>query len=194
MPDPGARAATAGAVLTGGASRRMGRDKAFVEVDGIAMVRRVAAALDGAGCAPLVAIGGDATRLALAGLECVPDRWPGEGPLGGIVTALAATRCDTVVVATDLPFLDDDTIRALRAAANADSAADVVIARSARDEPLCGLWRVRCAEHLEACFDAGERSVHRAIEGLVVQRIPVAETAVRNVNHPRDLDPTGAEP
>ena len=50
---------TAGAVLCGGASRRMGTDKAFVEVGGQPMAERVAAALEEAGCAPVVFVGGE---------------------------------------------------------------------------------------------------------------------------------------
>ena len=51
----------AGAVLVGGASRRMGRPKALIEVDGSPMVVRVAAALSAGGCAPVRLIGGLAT-------------------------------------------------------------------------------------------------------------------------------------
>src|SRR5262245_1565825 len=96
------RRSFSGAVLTGGASRRMGRDKALVEVDGRPMAGRVAAALREAGAAEVQAIGGDAAGLGELGLDVVPDRFPGEGPLGGIVTALsAASQPVTVVVACD---------------------------------------------------------------------------------------------
>ncbi|MGA1077227.1 MAG: molybdenum cofactor guanylyltransferase, partial [Ilumatobacteraceae bacterium] len=53
-----------GVVLAGGASRRMGTDKAFVAVDGRSMVLRVADALVSGGCGPLVCQGGDPRRLA----------------------------------------------------------------------------------------------------------------------------------
>ena len=46
-----------GVVLTGGASRRMGRTKALVEIDGVPMAARVAAALAGAGCESVVLLG-----------------------------------------------------------------------------------------------------------------------------------------
>src|SRR5690606_15766602 len=89
-----------GAVLCGGASRRMGRDKALIEVDGIALARRVADALRGGGCGRVVAIGGDGPALAALGLEPVPDGWPGEGPLGGLATALGTARgAEALVVA-----------------------------------------------------------------------------------------------
>ena len=104
----------AGAVLTGGASRRMGTDKALVEVDGRALALRVADALRAAGASRVVAVGGDLERLQALGLEAVPDLHPGEGPLGGILTALAATDQDVVVVlACDLPAADPSAITAV---------------------------------------------------------------------------------
>lgn len=178
----------AGAVLTGGASRRMGRDKAFVEVDGTAMVRRVSGALAAAGCHPVLAVGGDQALLTDAGLTWIPDRWPGEGPLGGILTALAASGADTVVLATDLPFVDAAIVSALVNAAAAHADADAVIARSDRDEPLCALWRQRSTDALAAAFDRGERAVHRAIAGLVVHRVDADSRTMTNVNRPEDLD------
>ncbi|MET0580139.1 MAG: NTP transferase domain-containing protein, partial [Ilumatobacteraceae bacterium] len=79
---------TAGAVLTGGSSRRMGTDKAFVEVDGVPMAERVAAALSGGGCSPVSYVGGDVALLARFGRTVHADRFPGAGPLGGVLTAL----------------------------------------------------------------------------------------------------------
>ena len=66
---------------------RMGRDKALLEIEGIPMARRVAEVMRLAGCIPVFAVG--PARLA-AGLDVVSDDHPGEGPLGGILTALRA--------------------------------------------------------------------------------------------------------
>ena len=68
-----------GAVLTGGASRRMGRNKALVEVGGTPMALLVADTLSAAGCEPVVLVGGDPARLAALGLRVVPDGPPARG-------------------------------------------------------------------------------------------------------------------
>jgi molybdopterin-guanine dinucleotide biosynthesis protein A len=83
-----------GAVLTGGASRRMGRDKALVEVHGRALVAVAADALRAAGAEVVLTIGGDADALVAAapGTRPVADLHPAEGPLGGLLTAFAAAR------------------------------------------------------------------------------------------------------
>jgi molybdenum cofactor guanylyltransferase len=81
--------AFAGAVLCGGASRRMGRDKALIALEGRALAVRVAEAVAAAGASGVVAVGGDLEGLRAAGLAAVPDRdGPGAGPLAGILTAL----------------------------------------------------------------------------------------------------------
>jgi molybdenum cofactor guanylyltransferase len=179
----------AGAILTGGASRRMGRDKPFVDVDGTQMVVRVAGALRAAGCDPVLAIGGDIARLAAAGLDSITDRWPGEGPLGGIITALHQTTTPIVVVATDVPWLDGATIDRLVAALTSGEAiaADVVVATSPRLEPLCALWLPRALPKLAASFGRGERAVHRALDELNVITVDVDGAALVNVNQPEDL-------
>ncbi|TML12241.1 MAG: hypothetical protein E6G39_12150 [Actinobacteria bacterium] len=79
-----------GAVLAGGSSSRMGRDKALIEVAGEPLVQRVARALTAAGAERVVVIGGDRRRIEALGLEVVADRFPGEGPLGGVLTAMSA--------------------------------------------------------------------------------------------------------
>ena len=178
----------AGAILTGGRSRRFGRDKALEAVDGVAMVARVAGALRHAGVASVAAVGGDGARLAALGLDVWPDAHPGEGPLGGVLTAL--TRADAellVVVACDLPWLDGVTIRRVIAATDA-SEVDVGVAWTDRPEPLLAAWRVRpCRAAVAHAFASGERAVHAVLADLRCARVPVAPSAVHNVNRPGDL-------
>ena len=53
------------------------------------MVEHVCTVLDAAGCAPVVLVGGDRSRLTAAtGREVLADTWPGEGPLGGVIDAV----------------------------------------------------------------------------------------------------------
>ncbi len=166
----------------------MGADKAFVAVDGVAMVERVAAALRGAGAASVVAVGGDLARLRAAGLVTVADPHQGEGPLGGLLTALEAAAGPVVVVATDMPWLTAATVRAVIDGLAADPSAAVAAAVGTRREPLCAAWRPeRSVATVRAEFAAGERAVHRVMDRLAVVDVPVAPHSVRNANHPDDL-------
>src|SRR3954462_6906248 len=83
-----------GAVLTGGSSRRMGRDKATLLIDGTTMAERVASALVEAGAASVVCVG-----PAVGALRSVREDEPGSGPLGAIVAALRWADPRPVVVA-----------------------------------------------------------------------------------------------
>jgi len=181
------RVAAVGAVLVGGASTRMGRPKSLIEIDGTTLVRRAVAVLTEVGCTRVVAIG--PAHLA-DGVARLDDLYPGEGPLGGILTALAA-GAPALVIACDLPSLDVATLDALLAAADAaESAAtaiDAVVAVTDRPEPLCALWLASGAALLQRAFDSGERAVHRAMAALHVVEVPVAVANVRNVNTPDDL-------
>ena len=170
------------AVLGGGASRRMGTDKAALDVDGHTMAERVAGAAGRAGAVDVVQIGGTSSHLTV-----VPDRWPGQGPLGGIITALATSRSPWVFGgACDLPGHDGPTIGLLTAHIGQD--ADVIMAVTDRREPLCALWRVAGARGLlTAQFATGERAVHIAVAALRVIEVHVATSALHNVNTPDEL-------
>lgn len=176
----------AGAVLVGGSSRRMGRDKALIHVDGIAMVDRIGGVLASAGLAPVLAIG--PASLA-GGLESCEDSYPGEGPLGGVLTALARTAgiaSAVCVVACDTPWLDKASIaRLIEVASVAD--ADVVIANTDRIEPLCAIWNNASAPTLQQAFADGERAIHRVLGALSVVTVAVPSDVLRNVNTPDDL-------
>ncbi|MGE5210063.1 MAG: molybdenum cofactor guanylyltransferase [Acidobacteriota bacterium] len=186
-----------GAVLTGGASRRMGRTKALIELDGVLMARRVADALAQAGCGSVIAYGGDPVELEPLGLPVLADRHPGSGPLGGVLGALelfaeSDLHIDGVfVVACDLPGLRGGDLAGMVDAVRRHRDVDVVVARtgpSARIEPTCAIWRPRALGQLREIFDSGERALHRAIERLESCAVEIEPGAVRNINTPDDLD------
>jgi molybdopterin-guanine dinucleotide biosynthesis protein A len=180
----------AGVVLTGGDSRRMGRDKATLPIDGVPMAVLVAGALAGA-TSPVVAIGRPEPALAATGLEVIADLHPGDGPLGGLLTAFAWSPAPiVVVVACDLAELDAATVRAVATALADDPRQAIVVAsREPGDEqPLCAAWRIALAEPVLArAFAAGERSIRRAWAGLPRCSVAVKSERVRNVNTPSDV-------
>ena len=152
-----------GAVLAGGASRRMGRDKAFVDVGGRPLASVAIDALRDAGAREVLAIGG--TGLEAMGCRAVADRWPGEGPLGGLVTALSAATDEAVVVLScDLPFVTAGAVRSLL-----EAGGDVAMPDG---EPLVAVWsRSTCLPVLLRAFEAGERSPLRVLAGLDVRTV-----------------------
>jgi molybdopterin-guanine dinucleotide biosynthesis protein A len=109
---------------------------------------------------------------------CVDDRWPGEGPLGGIITALLQTRetqpkCEwNLIVSCDMPFLTAEWLRFLVERA-AKSEAQVIVPRSAHGpEPLCACWRTDAVETLQSAF---ERGVRKVTQGIAILRAEVLD-------------------
>ena len=94
-----------GAVLTGGVSRRMGTDKADVEISGATLLERVATAV--AEVSDRVVVLGEERE----GYESWPDQAPGSGPLAGLATALSLMTEDrALVVAVDNAFVQPGTL------------------------------------------------------------------------------------
>lgn len=172
------------AILVGGQSRRMGRPKALVEVNGIPLVEQIAQVLSPF-CFQVVAVG---PRELAASIPAVQDLYPGDGPLGALLSALEARPegCDRmVVVACDLINIEAAVIKALLAA-DLDHI-DAVIAHTDRIQPLCGLWNPACRPILQTAFDAGERSMNGVIKSLAIVYVPIDANLLVNVNTPDDL-------
>jgi len=81
-----------GFVLAGGASKRMGQDKALLPYRGTTLVEHVANTVREA--VGMVALIGDPARLGSLGLAVFPDELPDSGPASGIYTALRITETD----------------------------------------------------------------------------------------------------
>lgn len=167
----------------------MGTDKALLMLEGEPFVRRVVAALVDAGAAEVVVVGGDGDRMASLGIEVVPDRWPGEGPLGGLLTALDWSPEDVVVVAgCDQPWLDAASVARLVEALDRDAAADAALpVAGGRRQPLPGAYRRRSAAARRAAFDAGERALAAGLE-RVVAVTGLDPARLRDVDCSEDLD------
>jgi molybdopterin-guanine dinucleotide biosynthesis protein A len=164
----------AGFILAGGASSRMGRDKALLEVGDLPMLVRTARLLE-----PLVVsvtVIGPPESYAPLGLRVVPDDEPGLGPLGGLATALRISESEcNLVVGCDLPYLPGAWLDWLLARA-VESRGDAVVPESARGlEPLCAVYRARCAGTIRAAISRGERKLTDAVSALRIDKVSQAE-------------------
>jgi molybdopterin-guanine dinucleotide biosynthesis protein A len=156
----------------------MGRDKASLLVNGVPMAVRVAAALSAAGASAVACIGPAAGDLA-----AVPDLHPGEGPLGGLLTALGWAG-DAVVVVAPCDLLGPDPAAFAVLAARADPVAAALV-----DRPLPIGLAPPAAGPLRAAFAAGERSVRRALAAsdLRVTSVELRPEALADADTPADL-------
>ena len=181
------------AILIGGDSSRMGSDKATFEVDGVAMSNRVAEAARDAGASEILLIGGTQARAKKLDGTWKKDGFPGEGPLGGVITALKTAENDSVVVLScDMPFITGAVIASL---VRGLDDAQASVGRTDRLNWLCAAWsKQECLDTLLSVWKRKERAVHRAAVLLDVAEVPVPAVAVRNINSPQDLiepvDPT----
>ncbi len=165
----------------------MGRDKAYLPVSGGILAARVAEAVKAA--AGNVAFVGDPQRYAALGYPVVADLYPGEGPLGGILTALAQSTADwNLVAACDMPGLTPGFLEVLLEAADGKPL-DVLVPETngGMPEPLCAVYHRDARAPMERAFQAGIRKVTAAFQGLRVAPYPVPDmTCFTNLNTPED--------
>jgi molybdopterin-guanine dinucleotide biosynthesis protein A len=188
-----------GFLQAGGGSTRFGRDKALVELAGKSMLQRMGEHL--ASVCEKVSVVAPAGRYGNAPWPVIADRWPGEGPLGGILTALSTLEeCGSgenwgLIVSCDMPFLTHDFLVSL-CERTSETIAQVVVPQSANGlEPLCACWRVGARAGIQAAFDSGIRKVTEAMKRLPMEVLDEAawkrfDTKGRlfwNMNTPEDF-------
>lgn len=183
-----------GLILAGGASSRMGRNKALLTLAGLTLVERVTHAL-AALTDDVIIIANDAEPYRFLQRPVIPDLRPGYGPLMGLYSGLKAARGDlALLAAVDMPFLAPDFLRYLLSLA---PGYDVVIPHAHdRLHPLCAVYR------RESCLPAIEQAIARGQRRLIafhpqVRVRWVSEEALRrispellplmNVNTPEEL-------
>jgi len=152
----------AGLLLTGGASRRMGSDKALLEVDGQRLVDRAAAAL-GAVADPVVEVG-----PGWSGLPAVREDPPGSGPLAAVATGAAALRAaghggPAIVLAVDMPRVGVELLRLL---AERPGPATAVPRAHGHPQVLCARYGPDALAAIDRLLAAGGRSLRVLLEAL----------------------------
>jgi molybdenum cofactor guanylyltransferase len=178
-----------GLLLAGGASRRMGRDKAALPYDGRPQLER-ARELLGRHCERVfVGIRADQAGDPLRQGPVIVDRLVDAGPIAGIATAQAEYPDHAwLVLACDLPFVDDDCIAEL--VAHRDGR-PVVAYRSSHDggpEPLCAIYEPATRPGLLEAIDAGRLCPRRFVRDSGVPLLEQREPhLLDNVNTPEDL-------
>jgi molybdopterin-guanine dinucleotide biosynthesis protein A len=180
------------AIMAGGKSKRMGQDKAWIELDGEPLIKRVADVLRQV--ADEVIVVANDPRYALLGLRVVPDKYPAGGALGGIATGVGAATHDTVLVAAcDMPFLSAEMWRAILAHRGE---ADVVIPRVGGEyETLHALYTKACVPHMARSVAENRLRVISFFDQVRVLALEEAELravdptlrSFTNVNTPEEL-------
>ena len=173
----------------------MGRDKALLELEGVALIVRIARLVELAG--DRCSVVGDSVRLEGLELDIIEDEFPGAGPLGGIATALGASGAEwNLIVACDLPYLTREWLEFLIGRA-VRSDADAVLPMNERGaEPLCAVYHKRAEAAIRAALDRGVRKV---TDGLAEVRIEFIEPSqwkgfdsegllFKNMNSPADYE------
>jgi molybdopterin-guanine dinucleotide biosynthesis protein A len=162
-----------GVILAGGRGRRLGANvpKPWVELGGVALVRRAVSTLGGV-CDAIVVTAPKADRAAWAWLSpaasFVADPEGAEGPLAGLVAGLEGESYDeALVLAVDFPLVTaallDRLLSRLRSSGDAKA---LVPMPAGIPQPLVAAYRPTARAPLAASLAAGERSVVRAVTAL----------------------------
>jgi molybdopterin-guanine dinucleotide biosynthesis protein A len=174
-----------GVILAGGASRRMGADKALLTLAARPMIGHVLARIGPQVGAVAINTNGDPARFGAFGLPVLPDPVPGQpGPIAGVLAGLAwaaRTRpgAALLTVPADCPFLPPDLVARLAPAGHAAS--------GGRHHPVIALWPAESAPALWAAYQAGTRRME-AFAAIAASRRVVweGEDPFTNINTPAD--------
>lgn len=179
-----------GVLLAGGKSRRMGRDKAMLEVFGEPMFRRTLKLLEDFFSTILIA--GDRPDLAPSGIPVVPDIYPGSA-LGGLHTGLKTAKTDWIfVVPCDMPCPD---IRIMELLLQNRNGHDAVVPRTAAGyEPVFALYHKNCLPHMESMLQQDQFRIYDFYQRINIRyldenQLPEGwQKSLFNINTPDDFN------
>ncbi len=179
-----------GLLLGGGASRRMGRDKAALVYHGEPQLQRAWRLLQGVVERAFVSVRESQRDDPLrARLPQIVDTRDAVGPVAGILSAQDAyPHAAWLVLACDLPLLDAATLRELLAQRDANVDATAFASRfDGLPEPLCALWEPRSHALLAERCAGGHYCPRKALLKSDIRLLPSPGEALDNINTPEEF-------
>lgn len=183
-------------ILAGGKSTRMGRDKAFIDLDGRTLLSRAFELVHSV--TPNLRIVGSSEKFAAFAPVVVEDVFSGRGPLGGIHAALQSSSTDlNLMLAVDTPFVTAAFLRYLIDQARNTPQAMVVVPRAGGNwQPLCAVYRRQFMTGAEDALSAGRNKIDRLFHDVRIKTIRekemrnagFSENMFRNLNTPEELE------
>ena len=183
------------AILAGGQSRRMGRDKAFVQLAGKPLIQHTLDRCAALGQAETILIANAPADYAHLGLPMHPDALPGKGSLGGIYTALCHASCPVVLaLACDMPFVEAGLLRFMLA--QLDDETDIVVPRvQGYPQGMHAIYRTTCLPHIRRQLDRDRLKIIGFYPDVRVRYLDEADYAAHdpqarsftNLNTPDEL-------
>ena len=177
-----------GLILAGGKSRRMGIDKATLRYHAKSQIEYCFELLSPFCCKVFLSNRKEQTILAeYKKFPQIHDIYSDVGPLGGILSAMAAyPRVAWLVLACDLPYVHHATIETLIKKRNPAKMATAYMANNL-PEPLCAIYESKISDNLLGYFKKGCRSVQTILSLLDVECLKPKESIfLHNVNYPEE--------
>jgi molybdopterin-guanine dinucleotide biosynthesis protein A len=177
---------SAGFVLVGGRSSRMGQDKARLPMGAGLLVEEIAVKV--ANAASRVTLVGAPERYSDLPFECLPDLRPHLGPLAGIETALAANYGElNLIIGCDMPDLAPEWLDEIVFSAGRTDARCVVTRDAAgKIHPLCAVYRRECLPLVRGALDRGRLKLLDLLKELRAVEMHTA-AIIGNLNTPQQL-------
>lgn len=184
-----------GVILAGGLNKRFnGRNKAFIEVNGMRLLDRTHGIFKEL-FEEIILVTNEPTRYLEWDLNIVTDLFPTRSSLTGIHAGLFyATRPFAFFTACDAPFLKKEMVEAVVEAA--ESHIDIVLPETAMGiEPLCAVYSKRCLESIEGRLSRRVYKIQNFFRKMKVKKIhektlrrvdPELRSFI-NINTPEDL-------
>ncbi len=185
-----------GLVFAGGGSRRMGRDKALLELGGATLLQRAVSLVRRAGGEPIV-IGRHRPPDQVGGARQIDEvslsGRPASGPLLALRWGLAGCGADrALALACDLPFV---TVELIHHLIDRCEGADAVVPHCAGElHVLAAVYSTACLPAIDKRLAGGERALHAVLQDLRVRIVGAGDLArcggsrlLDNINTPEDL-------
>ncbi len=162
-----------GLVLTGGASSRMGRDKAAIAYHSAPQWRIAAERLRECGAEPFWSCSATQAVDWELGDRAILDTVPGHGPASGLHAAFSRGGSSAwLVIGCDYPNLEAQDLRCLVAARGAEHEAIAYLnAETAVIEPMIALWEPAAQQRFLRAFSSGEFSARRILGQCALHRL-----------------------